>query len=86
MHLFSNRSPKQQCPPTTVSCAHHKQDSANCFKYPHHAALSSPPLFVVFPEGYKVIYIPEPIRHASGHCWRHAKCTVDFDEVVNEIV
>jgi hypothetical protein len=43
-------------------------------------------MFVGFPEGYEVIYLPEPIRNASGHCWTHAKCTVNFDEVVGEII
>jgi hypothetical protein len=39
-----------------------------------------PPL-VGFPERNKVIHIPEPICHASGHRWTDAKCTVKFDEV-----
>ena len=38
------------------------------------------------PEGYKVIHFPEPIRHASGHSWGHAECTMNLDEVVGEIV
>jgi hypothetical protein len=29
---------------------------------------------------------PEPIRDASGHSWGHAKCTVNLDEVVGEII
>jgi hypothetical protein len=30
--------------------------------------------------------LPRPIRHASGHGRGHAKCTMNFDEVVGEIV
>jgi hypothetical protein len=35
-----------------------------------------------FPEGNQVLYAPEPIRDASGHGRGHAKCTMNFDEVV----
>src|SRR5271168_932185 len=45
-----------------------------------------PPLFVGFPEGYEIIYVPESIRYTSGHSWRHAKCTMFCDEVVGEII
>src|SRR5271170_3236753 len=45
-----------------------------------------PLLFVGFPEGYWIIYVPESIRYTSGHSWRHAKCTMNFDEVVREII
>jgi hypothetical protein len=45
-----------------------------------------PPLLVGFPEGYKIIHIPEAIRNVSGHRGRHAKCTMNFCEVVGEIV
>ena len=45
-----------------------------------------PPLLVGFPEGYQVLYAPESIRNASGHRGRHAKCTMNFCEVVDEIV
>jgi hypothetical protein len=45
-----------------------------------------PPLFVGFPESNQVLYAPQPIRYASGHSWGHAKCTMDLDEVVGEIV
>lgn len=31
-----------------------------------------PPLLIGFPEGNKVIHVPEPIRNASGHRWGHA--------------
>jgi hypothetical protein len=44
------------------------------------------PLLVDFPKGNKVIYIPEPIRDASGHGRGHAKCTMNLDEVIGEIV
>jgi hypothetical protein len=44
-----------------------------------------PPLLVGFPEGHKVIHFPESIRDASGHSRGHAKCTMNFDEVVGEI-
>src|SRR5579859_2317791 len=39
-----------------------------------------------FPEGNQILYAPKPIRHASSHCWTHPKCTMNFDEVVGEIV
>jgi hypothetical protein len=45
-----------------------------------------PPLFVGFPEGYKIIYVPEPIWSRQGHRWRRAKCTMNFNEVVREII
>ena len=47
---------------------------------------SCPPLLVAFPEGYKIIHIPESIRHASSYRRRHAKCTMNLDEVVGEII
>src|SRR6478672_3987075 len=43
VYFFSNRGPKQQCPPSHIGCAQHEQDSANRFKYPHHADLSALP-------------------------------------------
>jgi hypothetical protein len=45
-----------------------------------------PPLLVGFPEGNQIRNFPEPIRDASGHSWGHAKCTVNLDEVVGEII
>src|SRR5207237_8410170 len=45
-----------------------------------------PPLFVGFPESHQVLDTPEPICYASRHCWTHAKCTMDFYEVVGEII
>jgi hypothetical protein len=44
------------------------------------------PLLVRFPEGNKVIHLPEPIRYASRKCWRRAKCTMSLDEVVAKII
>ena len=44
-----------------------------------------PLLFVGFPEGYQIFYAPQPICDASGHCRRHAQCTMNLDEVVSEI-
>ena len=38
------------------------------------------------PQGHKVIHVPEPICDTSGHCRTHAKCTMNFDEVVGEII
>jgi hypothetical protein len=40
-----------------------------------------PQLLVASPEGNQILYAPEPICDASGHCRTHAKCTTDFDEV-----
>jgi hypothetical protein len=48
--------------------------------------LFPPPLFVGFPEGYQVLYAPQPICNASGHCRGRAKCTMNLDEIVGEIV
>ena len=45
-----------------------------------------PPLLVGFPEGNQILYTPQPIRHASGHGWRRAKCTMNLDEIVGEII
>jgi|SRR5271166_1983157 len=45
-----------------------------------------PPLFVGFPESYKIIHIPDPICDASGHGRGHAKCTMNLDEIVGEII
>jgi hypothetical protein len=45
-----------------------------------------PPLLVCFPEGNQILYAPQTICDASGHCGGRAKCTMDFDEVVSEIV
>jgi len=48
--------------------------------------LFPPPLLVGFPEGYQVLYAPEPICHASSHSRAHSQCTVNLDEVVGEII
>jgi hypothetical protein len=39
-----------------------------------------------FPEGYQILHAPQPIRDASGHSRGHAKCTMNFDEVVGKII
>jgi hypothetical protein len=43
-------------------------------------------MLIGFPEGYKIFDAPEPICDASGHGWRQAKCTMNLDEIVGEIV
>src|ERR1700692_2161521 len=45
-----------------------------------------PPPLIGFLEGNQILNAPKPIRNASGHRPLHAKCTMDFDEVVCEIV
>jgi hypothetical protein len=45
-----------------------------------------PPLLVGFPVGYQILYTPQPICDASGHGRGRAKCTMNLDEIVGEIV
>ena len=43
-------------------------------------------LFVGFPKGYQIFHAPEPICNTRSHGRTHAECTMNFDEVVGEIV
>jgi hypothetical protein len=45
-----------------------------------------PPLLVRLPERNQILYAPQPICDASGHSWRHAKCTVNLYRIVSEII
>jgi hypothetical protein len=44
------------------------------------------PLLVLFPQCNQVSHFPQPICDARGHRWTRAKCTMNLDEVVGEII
>jgi hypothetical protein len=44
-----------------------------------------PALLVGFREAYQILYAPLARFDASGHSRRHAKCVMDFNEVVGQI-
>jgi len=44
------------------------------------------PLFLGFPEGNQIFCALQPIRCTSGHGRGRAKCTLNLDEVVGEII
>jgi hypothetical protein len=68
-----------------------KQHRSSCLQNARNMLLSMfllpffPPSAVrQLPRGDQILYAPEPIRNASGHCWRYAEGTMNLDEVAGE--
>jgi hypothetical protein len=79
MQVFPPTKHKTSNPKRTGNCRY-QPSRYDEFYSPIHLGCSFPPL----PEDYQILYTPQLIRDCSGHSWRHAKCTMNLDEVASK--